>query len=85
MFKVGDLAVVTTDMTMGGRHPSAPKAGDVVQIDDVINPGFYAVLLLRTGQRSTGWDSPAGWVERWFEPLPLTPSNKDNDHEPTSR
>lgn len=78
---VGDLLLVRKDMTAGGP---GPLKGDVVQVVDISRLG-YVIVLLRTGQRSAGWNNKSGWIENWFDPLPLTPSNKDNDHEPTSR
>ncbi len=87
MFKVGDLLRVRQDMT-DPYFPHEPLEGDIVQvvgIFDAYDPPHLAVVLLRTGHRSAGWHMQDGWVPGWFDPLPLTPSNKDNDHEPTSR
>lgn len=76
MFKVGDLAVVADPKASSMR---AVVEGDVVQITSLYM-GFVGFTLLRTGENTA-----AGWSSYRFKPLPLTPSNKDNDHEPTSR
>ena len=78
MFKVGDLAVVADPVPGATAWPGAVE-GDVVQITSLYT-GFVGFTLLRTGE-----NTPEAWSSYRLKPLPLTPSNKDNDHEPTSR